>query len=43
LLQRTARDLEHTGWDYNTGYGAINAAALKALTALAPKKKTARK
>lgn len=32
LLQRTATDLEGDGWDYDLGYGVINAAAaLKAL------------
>ena len=32
LLQRTARDLERRGWDYNMGYGVIDAAAaVKAL------------
>src|SRR5213594_119855 len=32
LLQRTARDLGGKGWDYDLGYGVINAAAaLKAL------------
>jgi subtilisin family serine protease len=45
LLQRTARDLDHTGWDYNTGYGVINAgAALKVLEAVTPpRKKTVKK
>jgi subtilisin family serine protease len=32
VLQRTARDLEGDGWDFNLGYGIINAAAaVKAL------------
>jgi subtilisin family serine protease len=32
LLQRTARDLGGDGWDYDLGYGVIDAAAaLKAL------------
>lgn len=45
LLQRTAHDLEHVGWDYNTGYGVINAGAvIKALGTLMPsKRKTAKK
>jgi subtilisin family serine protease len=34
LLQRTARDLEANGWDFEVGYGVINAgAALAALKA----------
>ena len=32
LLQRTARDLQGNGWDYDLGYGVIDAAAaVKAL------------
>jgi subtilisin family serine protease len=27
ILERSARDLEHHGWDYDLGYGAIDAAA----------------
>ncbi len=39
LLQRTARDLEGNGWDYDLGYGVIDArAAVKAL-GLRPKKR----
>src|SRR5207245_66295 len=34
LLQRSARDLRGDGWDYDLGYGVIDAAA--ALKALAP-------
>jgi len=40
LLQRTARDLEGNGWDYNLGYGVIDAAAaVKALGLKARRKK----
>ena len=40
LLQRTARDLEGNGWDYDLGYGVIDAtAAVKALR-LKPKRKS---
>jgi subtilisin family serine protease len=42
LLQRTARDLEGNGWDYDLGYGVIDAAAaVKALSLKPRKKKTA--
>ncbi len=44
LLQRTCRDLEGNGWDYDMGYGVINAAAAaKALGLQAQKKKTSKK
>src|SRR6266498_1852663 len=43
LLQRTARDLEHVGWDYELGYGVIDAAAaLKGLGVRPPVKKRVR-
>ncbi len=43
LLQRTCRDLEGSGWDYDTGYGVVDAsAAVKALK-LKPKKKPKKK
>jgi subtilisin family serine protease len=39
LLQRTARDLERKGWDYNVGYGVLDAAAaVKALGLKSTKK-----
>ena len=38
LLQRTARDLEGNGWDYNVGYGVMNAAAAVKALGLKPKK-----
>jgi hypothetical protein len=38
LLQRTARDLESAGWDYDVGYGVIDAA--KAVQALGLKAKS---
>lgn len=44
LLQRTSRDLEGNGWDYDMGYGVIDAAAaLKTLGLPMPKKKTRKK
>ena len=45
LLQRTCRDLEGNGWDYDLGYGVINAAAaVKALRLKpVPKKKGPRR
>ena len=39
LLQRTARDLEGNGWDYDLGYGVIDAAAAVKALGLKPKKK----
>jgi subtilisin family serine protease len=40
LLQRTARDLEGNGWDFDLGYGVIDAqAAVKALLSRRTKKK----
>jgi hypothetical protein len=39
LLQRTARDLEGNGWDYNMGYGVLNAAAAVKALGLRPTKK----
>jgi len=41
LLQRTARDLEGNGWDYDLGYGVIDAAAAVKALGLKPKKRTA--
>jgi hypothetical protein len=41
LLQRTARDLRGDGWDYDLGYGVIDAAA--ALAALRPGAGSARR
>jgi subtilisin family serine protease len=38
LLQRTARDLESAGWDYDVGYGVVDAA--KAVQALGLKAKS---
>ncbi len=38
LLQRTARDLEGNGWDYDMGYGVIDAAAAVKALKLKPKK-----
>jgi len=40
LLQRTARDLEGNGWDYDLGYGVINAAAAVKALGLKPKKRS---
>lgn len=40
LLQRTARDLEGDGWDYDLGYGVIDAAAAVKMLGLKPAKKT---
>ncbi|MGH7429619.1 MAG: S8 family serine peptidase, partial [Candidatus Methylomirabilaceae bacterium] len=40
LLQRTARDLEGNGWDYDLGYGVIDAAAAVKALGLKPKKKS---
>jgi len=40
LLQRTARDLEGNGWDYDLGYGVIDAAAAVKALKLKPKKKS---
>ncbi len=42
LLQRTCRDLEAVGWDYNVGYGAIDAAAAVKAAGLKPAKPAAR-
>lgn len=39
LLQRTARDLDGNGWDYDLGYGVIDAAAAVKALGLKPKKK----
>jgi len=38
VLQRTARDLEGDGWDYDLGYGVIDAAAAVKALHLKPKK-----
>jgi subtilisin family serine protease len=38
VLQRTARDLEADGWDYDLGYGVIDAAAAVKALGLKPKK-----
>ncbi|MGE5256134.1 MAG: S8 family serine peptidase [Hyphomicrobiales bacterium] len=38
VLQRTARDLEADGWDYDLGYGVIDAAAAVKALHLKPKK-----
>jgi subtilisin family serine protease len=44
LLQRTCRDLEGNGWDYDMGYGVLDAAAaVKALGLKARKKKPSKK
>lgn len=40
LLQRTCRDLEGNGWDYDMGYGVIDGAAAAKAFGLKPKKKT---
>jgi hypothetical protein len=40
LLQRTAIDLQKDGWDYDIGYGVIDAAAaVKAMDLTARRKK----
>jgi subtilisin family serine protease len=42
-LERSARDLDHRGWDYDLGYGAIDAAAAtRALGLDAPSRATKR-
>jgi hypothetical protein len=44
LLQRTARDLRGDGWDYDLGYGVIDAAAaLKAVGLEGPATKRAKR
>jgi subtilisin family serine protease len=43
LLQRTARDLEGNGWDYDLGYGVIDAAAAAKALKLKAKKTPKRK
>jgi len=39
LLQRTARDLEGNGWDFDMGYGVMDAAAAFKALGLKPKKR----
>ncbi len=39
LLQRTARDLEGNGWDFDMGYGVIDAAAAFKALGLKPRKR----
>ncbi|UCF20648.1 MAG: S8 family serine peptidase [Gemmatimonadota bacterium] len=39
LLQRTARDLEGQGWDYDVGYGVISAKAIVKSLGLRPRAK----
>ena len=38
LLQRTAHDLQGNGWDYDKGYGVIDAAAAVKALGLKPSK-----
>jgi subtilisin family serine protease len=40
LLQRTARDLEGNGWDYDLGYGVIDAAAAVKALGLRPSRRS---
>src|SRR5205823_607417 len=41
LLQRTARDIGGNGWDYDLGYGVIDAAAALQALGVKPLKKRA--
>lgn len=37
VLERSARDLEHRGWDYDLGFGALDAAAAAQVLGLGPR------
>ncbi|MGB8952781.1 MAG: S8 family serine peptidase [Candidatus Aminicenantales bacterium] len=43
LLQRTSRDIDRNGWDYDLGYGVIDGAAAVGALGLEPKKKRKKK